>query len=358
MKRTCFPILVLLLLPYLGGCSDFGFYWQAASGHLDLLSRKQNIAELLKNPRTDAELKRKLTLVRKTRTFAGARLLLPDTGGYTSYVDTGRSYVTMVVRAAPVFSLKPHRWCYWIIGCQEYRGYFDEDEAQAYAAQVGARGFDVSVRPVSAYSTLGLLNRAWLPDYFSDPVLNTFLSRNDPDIIRTLIHEMAHQVLFVEGDTNFNESFAVFVEEEGLRQFLLQEGGEHSAHYHWFLSARRDRKRFRELIGQTYAELEALYALRIPDAEKLEKKRAAFQKLKQSFLRRRHEFEVLSFKQWFARPLNNTHLQGIRRYHRYTPAFRRIFQEQDRDWSAFYERVREIAEKPPEPRRELLETRL
>ena len=82
--------------------------------------------------------------------------------------------------------------------------------------------FDVSVRPVSAYSTLDWLNKPWLPDYFSDPVLSPFLLRHDADLISTLFHEMAHKIVYVKNDTTFNESFAVFVEQEALSQFLFR----------------------------------------------------------------------------------------------------------------------------------------
>jgi len=176
----------------LSGCSDLGFYWQAASGHLDLLNRKQDIRELQNSPETSPELKQKLKLVESVRTFVIVEMALPDNEGYTGYVDLGRPYVTMVVTAAPPLELKSYQWCYWFAGCQEYRGYFDENDAHSYAAEMKQQELDVSVEPVTAYSTLGWLNKPWLPNYFSDPVLSTFLLQRDAELIATLIHEMAH----------------------------------------------------------------------------------------------------------------------------------------------------------------------
>jgi predicted aminopeptidase len=205
---------------FLSSCSELGFYWQAASGHLELLNHKQDIQELLESDETSAELKRKLKLVESVRTFASGNMGLPDNAAYTAYVDLGRPFVTMVVTAAQPLELKAQQWCYWFVGCQEYRGYFDEADAEAFALEMKEQKLDVSVGGVSAYSTLGWLNKPWLPNYFSDPVLSTFLLKHDAELIATLIHEMAHQIVYVNNDTAFNESFAVFVEQEGLRQFL------------------------------------------------------------------------------------------------------------------------------------------
>ncbi len=221
MRTGYLLLLALGSVIFLSGCSDLGFYWQAASGHFDLLNRKQDIRELLDSPDTSLKLKRKLKLVENVRAFAVSQMELPENEGYTGYVDLGRSYVTMVVTAAPELELKAHKWCYWFVGCQEYRGYFDEGDARLYAEEMEQQQLDVSVGPVTAYSTLGWLNKPWLPNYFSDPVLSTFIHRRDAELIAVLIHEMSHQVVFVNNDTSFNESFAVFVEQEGHGNFLF-----------------------------------------------------------------------------------------------------------------------------------------
>ena len=341
------------LLLLLGGCSDFGFYWQAASGHLDLLSRKQDIQELIQNPGTDPELSRKLKLVLEVREFAVSRLSLPEKAGYTGYVDLGRPYVTKIVRAAPKLKLEAYQWCYWFIGCQEYRGYFDAEEALRYAEGM-EEDLDVSVRSVSAYSTLGWLNQPWVPDYFSDPVLSTFVKRKDADLAATLIHEMAHQVVYVKNDTSFNESFATFVEEEGLEQFFQERIGSGSSEMIWYRSARRDRERFRQLVLDAYEKLHHLYGSELEDSEKLQNKKRIFNQLKQAFAEQKDQFEVLRYSQWFSQELNNTHLLGIRRYHRDTEGFRRLFEKEGREWKNFFARVLELADKPKDERKMLL----
>ena len=344
----------------LTGCSDLGFYWQAVSGHMDLLNRKQDIRELLESPGTSPELKRKLKLVESVRTFAIQQMAFTDNEGYTGYVDLGRPYVTMVVTAAAPLELKAHQWCYWFVGCQEYRGYFDESDARSYAEKMEQQKLDVSVGITTAYSTLGWLNKPWLPNYFSDPVLSTFLLRPDAELIATLIHEMAHQVVFVSNDTSFNESFAVFVEQEGLRQYLIHSGDSDffdsngKEIYKWYLSARKDRYLFRQLIKVSFEKLKILFASELSDAEKLQNKQTIFDELRKSYELQKKEFQVLSYDNWFAKKLNNTHLLGVQRYLSHVEKFASLFEKQGRNWLQYFESVRELAHVTEKERKQRL----
>ena len=334
---------------FLSSCSDLGFYWQAAAGHLDLLNSKQDIQELLDSKATSTELKRKLKLVESVRTFASGRMGLPDNAAYTAYVDLGRPFVTMVVTAAQPLELKAHQWCYWFIGCQEYRGYFNEAAAEAFALELKQQKLDVSVGGVSAYSTLGWLNKPWLPNYFSDPVLNTFLLKHDAELIATLIHEMAHQIVYVNNDTVFNESFAVFVEQEGLRQFLGESGkftfneANEDKTYQWYLNARKDRRLFRQLVETIFEKMEILFAENFSDTEKLQKKEQLFAELHENYENRKKEFQVLSYDNWFDKKLNNSHLLGVQRYHSQVEKFALLFEEHGQQWPQFFEAVRKLS---------------
>ncbi|MDG1860720.1 MAG: aminopeptidase [SAR324 cluster bacterium] len=333
----------------MSSCSELGFYWQAASGHLEILNRKQDIQELLESAETSAELKRKLKLVESVRTFASENMGLPDNAAYTAYVDLGRPFVTMVVTAALPLELKSQQWCYWFVGCQEYRGYFDEADAEAFALEMKEQKLDVSVGGVSAYSTLGWLNKPWLPNYFSDPVLSTFLLKHDAELIATLIHEMAHQIVYVNNDTSFNESFAVFVEQEGLRQFLdeaekskfIESKVEKT--YQWYLSARKDRRLFRQLVNTTFDKMEILFAKNFSDTEKLQKKQQLFAELRENYENRKKEFQVLSYDNWFVKKLNNSHLLGVQRYHSQVEKFALLFEEHGQQWRQFFAAVRKLS---------------
>ena len=341
--------LTLGILTFCSGCSDLGYYWQAASGHLDLLNRKQDIQELLDSPHTPAELKRKLYLVKSVRKFAIQQLAIPENEGYSGYVELDRPFVTMVVTAAPKLELKAHKWCYLFIGCQEYRGYFDEGQARTFAEELQGQELDVSVSQITAYSTLGWLNKSWMPDYFSDPVLSTFLRRNDAQMIAVLIHEMAHQVVYINNDTSFNESFAVFVEQEGLRQFLRYADEkaildkDREKLFQWYLKASKDRELFRHLINSTFEEMDELFSSELANAEKLRRKQQLFDDLRENYKSLKNEFRVPSYDNWFEKDLNNNHLLGVKRYHSNVDKFERLFDQHGKDWREFFQVVRELA---------------
>ncbi len=174
--------------------------------------------------------------------------------------------------AAPELSLTPRQWCFPVAGCVSYRGYFDEADARAEAARLHAAGDDVWVSGVPAYSTLG---------YFDDPVLSTFVRWPEVEVARMVFHELAHQVVYVKDDTQFNESFAAAVEEAGVQRWLAaQRNPALDAQY-----ARNERLRhvFRDLIGDARARLSAVYASDAPEDAKRAEKAAAFAAMKAAY---------------------------------------------------------------------------
>src|SRR4051812_10885006 len=206
-------ILLALSASSLCGC----YLIQAATGQMQIVSKRQPIAEVIRDPATSEKLKARLEYVAAARDFASRELGLPDNESYRSYADLGRPYVVWNVFAAPEFSVEPRQWCFPIAGCVVYRGYFSEAAAQRYARKLRRRGDDVAVGGVAAYSTLG---------HFKDPVLSTMLGWSDAQLAATLFHELAHQVVYVPGDSQFNESFATVVEEAGLERWLAARQGE------------------------------------------------------------------------------------------------------------------------------------
>src|SRR6185295_4027488 len=206
---------------------------------------------------SDAALKGRLMRAQEIRAFASRELGLPDNRSYTSYADLERPYAVWNVFATPELSLTPRQWCFPVAGCVAYRGYFAEADARAEAARLKAEGDDVWVSGVPAYSTLG---------YFDDPVLSTFVRWPDVEVARMVFHELAHQVVYVKDDTQFNESFAVAVEEAGVERWLmLQANGQLDAQY---MRSGRLRAVFRELTRDTRADLARIYASDAPDAVK------------------------------------------------------------------------------------------
>ena len=207
--------LISMTLLLLQGCADLGYYWHSASGHLEIMRQRTDFAELLADDSLESDLRQRLLLVQKIRQFSITRLALPDNGSYRSFVQLDRSYVLQNLFAAPEFSIRLHQWCYPIIGCASYRGYYDSKRLRDDAAQLEADGYEVHIGEVPAYSTLG---------WFDDPVLSSFVYWPEHRLAGLLFHELTHQRLFIENDTTFNESLASAVQQAGSRLWLQSRG--------------------------------------------------------------------------------------------------------------------------------------
>ena len=194
--------------------ADLGYLAQSVGGHLALLSAARPVPDWLDDAKTPAALRERLLLTQQMRDFAVTELALPDNASYRRYADLHRSAAVWNVVAAPELSLKLETWCFPVVGCVGYRGYFDRPDADAFGAELRAQGLEVDVYGVPAYSTLGRLPG----DYFADPLLNTFINYPEVELARLIFHELAHQVAYASGDTMFNESFATAVERFGSQR--------------------------------------------------------------------------------------------------------------------------------------------
>ena len=331
--RSVKTILLLTCVTCLSAC----YYVQATRGQLEVLSKREPIDEILESPDTSENLGRKLALVQDARQFSVDELGLPDNKSYRSYSDLERDYVVWNVFAAPEFSLDPRQWCYPIVGCVSYRGYFSQEAAQKEADKLSKKGFDVAVGGVPAYSTLG---------NFNDPVLSTMMRWDDLQLVSTLFHELAHQVLYIKDDTAFNESFATAVEEFGIERWLATNGQEKE------MLVYRERKDLnRELMGLVNAAREDLrdyYARDVAGGEKRQLKAARLERLSadvSSVLNAAGRAD----NHWLSSELNNARLIPMTLYEERVPAFRALFAECDYDLTCFYERAQEVSKlKKPE----------
>ena len=338
MTRTA--SIVALASIFLTACAELGYYGQALSGQWQVLNLRRPLNELMTDPATPAALQERLTTARSLRDFASTELALPDNDSYRNYADLGRPYVVWNVFAAPPLSLKPHKWCFPLIGCVSYRGYFDHAAAQETAEKLHAQGYDVFVAGIPAYSTLG---------WFDDPLLNTFVFWPAGRLAELVFHELAHQRVFVAGDTEFNESFASFVGQQGVRLWLDHHGTpEDREAYRTFA---RYRDEFMHLVLPIKEELTTLYASELPDEAKREGKRRLLADLKDRYARRKQEWGGYhGYDGWFARDLNNAKLAALNAYTRFVPAFEALYERSGRNFGAFYRAVEAIAELPPPAR--------
>ena len=278
------------------------------------------------------------------RRFAVSHLGLPDNDSYTEYADLKRPYVVWNVFATPALSLRPVEHCFLFVGCLAYRGYFDQQQAQKEAARLSAEGDDVYVGGVPAYSTLG---------WFDDPVINTMMNWSDDVLISTVFHELAHQKLYIKDDTLFNESFANFVGEQGLREYLAAHGGDESSD-----SAAREREhRFVSLVLDARKRLQTLYESSQSDSAKRIGKLTEFARLRAEYqaLREGEWKDFSGYDPWFERELNNARLLPFGLYDEYVPAFAALFHQQDDDWPRFYAAAKALSKRPAKARKAQLD---
>jgi len=326
-------LLIVLLALLLAGCASLGYYAQAVGGHLKMMGASRPIEEILQDPATDPLLKNKLENTHAIREFASRELALPDNNSYRSYADLGRPFVVWNVFAAPEFSVEPEKWCMIFVGCVSYRGYYDRDEAERYAAGLRETGFDTYVGGVPAYSTLG---------YFSDPVLNTFLRYGDTETARTIFHELAHQLVFVEGDTAFNESFAATVENEGLRRWFARNDA--PVKQEDFAVQQRRKEQFVLLVGEYRGKLRALYASSQSREEMRRAKAEIIAEMKRAHGALKKDWGGdARYDKWFDQDLNNARIASLGLYTQLVPAFEAMLEKEGRDLPRFYQRVAELS---------------
>lgn len=334
----------LWLLSACSAMQTVDYYWQTAAGQFDLLSRARSIHDVI-DETDDAALKIRLTRVREMRVFASGDLRLPTNGSYTRYADLGRPFVAWNVFATPELSLTPKSWCFPIAGCVNYRGYFKEAEAREEASRLKGDGDDVYIGGVPAYSTLG---------YFDDPILSSFVRWPETDVARLIFHELAHQLIYLAGDSVFNESYASMVEEVGLERWLAQQ---HNIELlSQFERTQHQRAAFKELVRTTRARLAEVYAGKASSAQKRREKAEAFAAMKVAYDQAKAQDPGLAgYERWFAQSPNNASLSAIALYTDRVPAFRAILREEQDSLPKFYDRVRALTRLPKAERDRILD---
>lgn len=330
---TIRTLLLILSTACLSSCATLTYYGQSIAGHLDILRRQQPIESLIADAATPRDLATALREVLEIRRFASESLLLPDNDSYRNYVSLDREYVVWNVVAAPEFAVEPHRWCFLIVGCLPYRGYFDRAAALAFADGLRERNFDVFTGGVTAYSTLG---------WFADPVLSSMLARGRIQLARIIFHELAHQKIYLQDDTDFNEAFADTVARIGVRKWLRSRG-EQEALVTFERQLQRERQ-FTALVEAYRDKFAALYAQPLSDSQKRLRKtrlheamQTAYQALQSEWDGHHNEYDT-----WFTGGPNNARMATILTYRDLEPGFSALYQTLDENLEAFYESVRKL----------------
>ncbi|CAM5538425.1 aminopeptidase [Rhodanobacter lindaniclasticus] len=318
----------------LSACGSLRYYAQAVHGQAELIVHRRPIERLLADPHTDPTLAARLRLALQARRFASHRLALPDNRSYTGYVSLDRDYVVWNVFAAPRYSVQAVPQCFPIAGCVAYRGWFSEQAAKNDAARWTARGDDVWVGGVPAYSTLG---------WFTDPVLSSMLRWDDDELAGTIFHELAHQLIYVKDDSAFNESFASFVQRQGLRDWRVSRGLPPAEGHDDAIA-----EGFTRLVLDLRERLKALYASGVDEEAMAAGKQREIAAFRQRYTqwRERHWPDDHRYDAWVARPINNARLLPFGLYDHWVPAFDALFQRAGKGWPAFYASVRDLSKLP------------
>lgn len=326
----------------LAACADLRYYAHVTHGEGALLLKRRPVSKVIDDPATDPKLASRLKLSQQARQFASDRLDLPRNRSYTYYVQLHRPYVVWNVYATPRYSVEAVPQCFPIAGCVAYRGWFDEQKARAGGERLRAQGYDVYIGGVSAYSTLG---------WFSDPILSSMMRWDDDELVGTIFHELAHQKIYVKGDTAFNESYAMFVEDQGLREWHRARGEPVGDDHE---QAMEDG--FTKLVLDLRERLKELYASGASVSVMEEGKQHEIEAFRTRYVawRDRNWPNDHRYDRWVAQSINNATLLPFGLYDQWKPAFAMLFKQAGDRWPPFFEQVRELAKEPKAERENAL----
>jgi len=306
MRRLAPALFVVLT-----ACSPL-YVLKAGIAEARILRARRPIPEVILDSATDERTRGMLVLALDARTFAMEQLRLDVGGSYTSFTQLESDTLAHILSAARRDRLEPKTWWFPVVGRFPYKGFFDLDDALRAQQELEDEGWDTYLRPTAAFSTLG---------WFDDPLLSTLLRRDDVDLIETILHELAHNHLFVSGQVMFNESFATFVGRVGAAQFFCTRvgGGPDTVKCARARARWRDEIRFSRFLDELVDELVAVYASTdLTLEEKLRDRATLFADSQRRFRTDvQPVFEAQTFSSFLFTPLNNaTLLSRMVYYHR------------------------------------------
>ncbi len=340
--RVVGALAVLGAAALAAGCDTLGYYAQSIGGHLGVMAQAQPLTDAIASAEgaNDQRLAQRLELAGRMRDFASRELKLPDNGSYRRYANLHRQFVVWSVFATPELSMELRKWCFPVVGCITYRGYYAQGDAEGYAAGLRREGLETYVAGIPAYSTLG---------YFDDPLLNTFVYLPEGELARLIFHELAHQVVYVRNDTAFNESFATAVETAGVERWLAQQASPEASRGYRVFDARR--QQFRAMLLATRDKLVALYRSPQGDDAKRRGKTEIFDGLRADYAQLKQQWGgYTGYDRWFDQPLTNAHLAAVATYQQWVPAFTALLAQCGGDWQRFYAEAGRIGDLPPAER--------
>lgn len=344
LSKRCVVSLGLVLLASLGlvGCNQVGYYQQAIGGQVRLLAARQPVVQVLADMDADAKLRARLQTAQRMLSFIQAELHLQPEKRYRTYVALERSAVVYNLVATPSLSVEPQQWCYPIVGCAPYRGYFRAAAAQRASERFQAQGLTTFIGEVPAYSTLG---------WFNDPLLSSFIFWPDAELVALLAHEVSHSKLWVNSDVAFNEAFASFVGSQAAWIWLQRRDQSELLAY----QARQQAwVGLRRLLLQLRQRLQTIYRQPVSDAAKLAQQEQAYAALRSCYQLQRVQLGDGRYDRYVAK-LNNAVLAALATYDNFRPAFAQLYSQAQERWPEFYAAAENLKTLDIEARHEQLQ---
>jgi len=331
--RCVLPLCLLVLT----GCQA-GYYGHLISGHSKLMWARQSVDKVLDSDTLSQHQRHQLVLSNNLLEFASSELALPAKKVYRHYVALEHDWVVWNLFAAPEFSLQPHQWCYPVVGCAAYRGYYSQERAEREQQRLQQQGLTVFGAGAIAYSTLG---------WFRDPLTSAMLKGNDVWFADLLFHELVHRHFYLKGDTLFNESLATAVAREGVRRWLAMHGD--PAQIKVLEQSDEAEQVFLHLVGNSRAQLESLYASDLAVAEMRVARQEIIAQLRDNYAAAQQRLgasgnlALAGYQDWFAGPLNNAQLNMVSSYHDQVPLFEAALLQCGGHWPCFWQQVKQLA---------------
>jgi predicted aminopeptidase len=327
----------MLCLLVLAGCQA-GYYGHLISGHSKLMWARESVDKVLEGSSLSQQQRHQLALSGTLLEFASSELALPADKAYRHYVALEHDWVVWNLFAAPEFSLQPHQWCYPVVGCAGYRGYYSQERAEREQQRLQQQGLTVFGAGAIAYSTLG---------WFRDPLTSAMLQGDDVWFADLLFHELVHRRFYLKGDTLFNESLATAVAREGVRRWLTTHGD--PAQIKVLEQSDEAEQVFLQLVGGSRAQLESLYASGLSEADMRLAQQDIIAELRENYVLAQQQLSasgnpaLAGYQDWFAGPLNNAQLNMVSSYHDQVPLFEAALLQCGGHWPCFWQQVKQLA---------------
>lgn len=312
----------------------------------DYVSRSEKIDSLLNSNKINEEEKKFFNLVKDIKHYSHESIGLEKNGNYDRYIDINKDYLLDVVSATDDDSFKPYIWHYPLLGSFPYRGFFNRPDAEAYAARLEKRGYDVIISRVGAYSSLG---------FMSDPVYSFMKNYSTYRLASMIIHEQTHSTIFIRNRSQFNEEVATFIGNQGALNFIRDRYGENSKTYRNVSKEYEDYKTFISYIHSIFHELDIIYTSKINREEKLELKNKIYNKYKMDFINNyQGMFKTEKYKSFRRIHLNNAYISKYLTYTGNISIFYDLYKKNNNDLMKTVIQLKGIKDYDGDPRKYVL----